>query len=129
VPPLDSVRNAVKFYGWSIGPTSPPIDFIATIWCDTLLSYTRQSAQLGWLLDKNAQKRIDHKLEIAKRLLQMAENCNTNPKKSKLLDDAIKEIKDNEILYKQEYGEDVIKELTQPKMEENKLKELNQFKM
>jgi hypothetical protein len=125
VPPLDSVRNAVKFYGWSIGPTSPPIDFIATIWCDTLLSYTRQSAQLGWLIDKNVEKRINQKIELTKRLIQMAENCATNPKKTDLLDEAVKEIKDSEMMDKQEYGNEIIQGLSKPIIEENK--ELEQF--
>jgi hypothetical protein len=49
VPPIDSVRNAVKFYGRTIGPTAPPINFVPTTWCDTLLSYTHQSVELGWL--------------------------------------------------------------------------------
>ena len=52
VPPLDSVRNAVKFYGWTIGPTAPPINFIATVWCDTLTSYTNRSRALGWIKDQ-----------------------------------------------------------------------------
>jgi len=51
VPPVDSVRNAVKYYGWTVGPTAPPINFIATVWCDTLTSYTTQSRTLGWIKD------------------------------------------------------------------------------
>jgi hypothetical protein len=51
VPPVDSVRNAVNYYGWTIGPTAPLINFIASVWCDTLTSYTTQSRTLDWIKD------------------------------------------------------------------------------
>jgi hypothetical protein len=61
---MDSIREAVNFRGFTIGPTAPPIDFIGTVWCDTLLSYTRQSVQLGWLRDgKDNDCDNDEKLE------------------------------------------------------------------
>lgn len=49
---IDYDRESVKFRGYTIGPTAPPINFVATEWCDTLLSYIRQSAELGWLKSK-----------------------------------------------------------------------------
>jgi hypothetical protein len=35
--------------GYTLGPTSPPKNFVAPQWCDTLSSYTRQSQELGWI--------------------------------------------------------------------------------
>jgi hypothetical protein len=52
VPPIDSVRDAVNYYGWTIGPTAPPLNFIPTVWCDTLGNYTTQSRSLGWIKDQ-----------------------------------------------------------------------------
>jgi len=49
IPNTDSIQNAVKFHDWTVGPAAPPSDFDASAWIDTLLSYTRQSAELGWL--------------------------------------------------------------------------------
>ena len=47
----DSIQAAGKYYGWTIGPTAPPINIIATEWCDTLTSYTTQSRTLDWIKD------------------------------------------------------------------------------
>jgi hypothetical protein len=49
VPPVDSVRQAVKFRTFTVGPTAPPFSFVSATFLDTLLSYPRQSAELGWL--------------------------------------------------------------------------------
>ncbi|MGA3286722.1 MAG: right-handed parallel beta-helix repeat-containing protein [Bacteroidota bacterium] len=49
---MDSIREAVNYHGLTIGPTAPPINFIATVWCDTLTSYTIQSRTLGWIKDQ-----------------------------------------------------------------------------
>jgi hypothetical protein len=46
---MDSIREAVKFFGWTVGPTAPPIDLVPTVWLDTLSSYTSQSLSLGWI--------------------------------------------------------------------------------
>jgi hypothetical protein len=80
---MDSIRNAVKFHGWTIGPTAPPLNFDASIWIDTLLSYTRRSVDLGWLgsgrdddcdNDEHPQdgieRNIEHRLTMAQRELQ-----------------------------------------------------------
>jgi hypothetical protein len=49
IPNTDSIQNAVRFYGWTVGPTAPPIDFVPLAWLDTLSSYTTQSLSLGWI--------------------------------------------------------------------------------
>ena len=46
---VDSIRLAVNFLGTTIAPTAPPYSLIVVSWIDTLLSYTRQSTELGWL--------------------------------------------------------------------------------
>jgi hypothetical protein len=122
---IDSIENKLgKRYvvRATIGPTDPPNPFVPVVFLDTLLSYTRQSGELGWIIDKNSEKRINRKIELAKELLQMAENCELNPKKKELLDEAVKEIKDIEIIDAET--------LETPKIiiEENKLKEINEFK-
>jgi hypothetical protein len=80
---MDSIQEAVNYHGWTIGPTAPPLNFNATIWIDTLLSYTRQSVALGWLgrekdddcdNDEHPQdgieRNIEHRLTMAQRELQ-----------------------------------------------------------
>ncbi len=49
---LDSVRHVMNYYGWTIGPTAPPLNFDGTSWLDTLKSYTTQSGALGWIKDQ-----------------------------------------------------------------------------
>ncbi|MCX6144981.1 MAG: hypothetical protein NTZ35_17390 [Ignavibacteriales bacterium] len=49
MPNTDSIQNAVKFYGWTVGPTAPPLNFIGSDWLDTLTSYANQSRSLGWI--------------------------------------------------------------------------------
>lgn len=80
---MDSIREAVKYHGWTIGPTAPPLNFDASVWVDTLLSYTHQSVDLGWLgktrdddcdNDEHPQdgieKNIERRLTSAQRELQ-----------------------------------------------------------
>lgn len=127
---FDSQKNKEDYFsnsviGITIGAADPPSPFIPLPFLDTLLSYTYQSVQLGWLIDKNAEKRIDQKIELAKRLLQMAENCAANPKKTDLLEEATRAIKEGEMVIKKEYRDEIIQGLQKPVMEENK--ELKQF--
>jgi hypothetical protein len=88
VAKIEADREAVRFHGLTVGPMSPPVNFIAAIWLDTLLSYTRQSADLGWLApstgpgkrrdddcdnderpDDGITKNIEQRLQKAKREL------------------------------------------------------------
>jgi hypothetical protein len=98
VPPVDSVRKAVKFYGWTIGPTAPLINFAATIWCGTLLSYTHQSVQLGWLKsekdhdcdddeksDDGVSKNIEKRIQKAKKELGRGDTLKAIKELAKLL--------------------------------------------
>jgi hypothetical protein len=125
---VDSIRNVVKFYDWTIGPTAPSIDFIPTIWCDTLLSYTRQSSGLGWLLDKHTEKKIEHKINLAKRLLKRAENCISGPEPDTLIDETLKSLDSDESLLKKEYGNEAANQTQQVTKNEKDIKELNRYK-
>jgi hypothetical protein len=84
---MDSIREAVNYHGWTIGPTAPPMVFEASVWIDTLLSYTRQSVDLGWLgsgrdddcdNDEHPQdgieKNIERRLVMAQRDLQRGDS-------------------------------------------------------
>jgi len=94
----DSIRNTVNYYGWTIGPTAPPINFVATVWCDTLLSYTRQSVQLGWLkttrdddCDEDEQpndgiaRNIEKRIEKAKKELMKGDSVKARKELEKLV--------------------------------------------
>jgi hypothetical protein len=95
---MDSIREAVNFYGWSVGPTAPPLDFNAPVWVSTLLSYTRQSAELGWLgkerdddCDDDEQpsdgivKNIEQRLQKAKRELLKRDSVQAREELEKLV--------------------------------------------
>ncbi len=80
---IDSMAKNVNYYGWTIGPTAPPLDFSAYVWLDTLASYKHQAVTLGWLTngpahekdedDDNADdgivERLDRRLDKAKDAL------------------------------------------------------------
>ena len=80
---VDSMRNVVNYYGWTIGPTAPPQNFSAGSWIDTLISYKHQSVAHGWLSngimhendenDNNTNegivKGLDRRLDKAKEAL------------------------------------------------------------
>ena len=46
---MDSIREIINFHGKTVGPVAPRLHFDGGEWLDTLLSYTRQSTELGWL--------------------------------------------------------------------------------
>jgi len=70
VPPIDSVRNAVKFYGWTVGPTAPPVSFVNSAWLDTLTFYTRQSTAIGWIRSESVTDKYLSSFNNAKTQLQ-----------------------------------------------------------
>ena len=95
---MDSIREAVKFHGWTVGPTAPPADFNSALWLDTLLSYTRQSANFGWLgkgrdndcdhderPDDGIVKNIELRLQKAKRELVKGDSVQTRKELEKLV--------------------------------------------
>ena len=71
---MDSIREAVNYYGWTVGPTAPPLNFIPTIWCDTLISYTTQSRSLGWIKDDATENKYLGYFASAKTKLVQQDN-------------------------------------------------------
>ncbi|HUI30787.1 MAG TPA: hypothetical protein VLX91_11260 [Candidatus Acidoferrales bacterium] len=53
---IDSATRNMNYHGWTIGPTAPPLDFSASSWIDTLISYKHQSVALGWLKEDKTHK-------------------------------------------------------------------------
>jgi hypothetical protein len=119
---MDSIREVVNYRGWTIGPTAPPISFIQTVWCDTLLSYVHQSISLGWIKDRHVEQRLDQKLEMAKRLLQMADTW--PPGSSAFLDETEKALKEDDNECSREYGQDAVREVPRLMLDEEKLRDL-----
>ncbi len=69
---IDSIRHVINFYGFTISPSAPPINFIATLWCDTLTNYTTQSRSLGWIKDDSTKNKYLVFFSFAKtKLLQL----------------------------------------------------------
>ena len=99
VAQVDSDRVRIAFSGFTVGPISPPADFKHLIWLDTLLSYTRQSAALGWLgrsrdndcddderPDDGITKNIEKRLEKAKKELSKGDSTKARKELEKLVD-------------------------------------------
>ena len=61
----------MNYHGLTVGPSAPPINFIATVWCDTLISYTTQSRALGWIKDDaTANKYLGYFASAKTKLVQ-----------------------------------------------------------
>jgi hypothetical protein len=71
---IDSIRHVINFYGNTVGPTAPPINFIPTVWCDTLTSYTTQSRTLGWIKDDATENKYLGYFASAKTKLVQQDN-------------------------------------------------------
>jgi hypothetical protein len=82
----------------TIGPWEPADPFDALVFLDTLLSYTRQSAELGWLgrdrdndcddderPDDGVVRNIEKRLEIAKRFLERQDSVKARKELEKLV--------------------------------------------
>ena len=69
-PPVDSVREAVKFRGLTIGPAAPPLNLVPAVFIDTLISYKHQALALGWIKDPGTTTSLDQKLNNARQQLE-----------------------------------------------------------
>ena len=98
VSQMDSIREAVNYFGRTIGPTAPPNPFIHLAFLDTLFSYTRQSAELGWLgkgkdedCDKDERpevgivRNIESRLQKAGRELERGDSVKARGELEKLI--------------------------------------------
>ena len=70
VPPEDSVRQVVKFRGWTVGPTGPLLGFTAGVFLDTLLSYVAQSKLFNWITTQSTADKYSNFFNSAKTALQ-----------------------------------------------------------
>jgi hypothetical protein len=95
---MDSIREIVNFFGRTVGPNAPPANLDPSTWIDTLLSYTRQSADLGWLgkqrdndcndderPDDGIVKNIELRLQKANRELTRGDSVQARKKLEKLV--------------------------------------------
>ena len=95
---IDRDREAVKYRGLTVGPTAPPANFVTLTFLDTLLSYTRQSAQLGWLgrdrdddcddderPDDGVVRNIENRLQKARRELVRGDSVKARKELVKLV--------------------------------------------
>jgi hypothetical protein len=71
---IDSVRHVINYYGNTVGPTAPPINFIPTVWCGTLTNYTTQSRSLGWIKDDATENKYLSYFASAKTKLLQQDN-------------------------------------------------------
>ena len=73
MPNTDSIQNAVKYFGWTVGPTAAPVSFIGSDMLDTLISYTNQSRSLGWITTQPTSAKYVTYFNSAKSLLKANE--------------------------------------------------------
>ena len=118
---MDSIQEAVKFRGWAIGPTAPPLNFIATVWCDTLISYTRQSVALGWLKDKRdddsdddeqsndgVSKNLEKRIEKARKELVQGDSAKARKELEKFVKKVEKIYKKSEEFEKKKHENEIV---------------------
>ena len=67
---IDSIRNACNYYGFTVGPGSPPSPFNARSFLDTLTSYITQSRSLGWITSQATADSFAGRVGSAKALLR-----------------------------------------------------------
>lgn len=85
--------------GKTVGPVLPPEPFIATAFLDTLLSYTRQSAELGWL-GKERDDDCDEDEQPDDGLIRNLEQRLTKAKRELMREDSVKARRELEKLVK-----------------------------
>lgn len=64
----DLLTNSVR--GSTIGPCDPPNPLVASIFLDTLSTYSQRASRLGWIDNQGIANSLDQKLENAKSQLQ-----------------------------------------------------------
>lgn len=67
---IDADRDAVKYRGFTIGPTAPPASFNSIAFLDTLISYTTQSRSLSWISSQSTADKYTSYFNSAKSYLQ-----------------------------------------------------------
>ena len=71
---MDSIRNALNYSGFTIGPSLPPVPFNAPVFSDTLMSYTSQACKLKWIDNKGICQSLQAKLKNVQKQLDKGKN-------------------------------------------------------
>ena len=71
----------------TLGPKDPPSPFVPTAFLDTLVSYTRQSKNLGWITDQAAAEKYEGYFTMAQNMLQQNRITETRAKLQEVLRD------------------------------------------
>ena len=82
---MNIYENSKK--GKIIGPACPPSPFIPTAFLDTLVSYTRQSKDLGWITEQAAAEKYEGYFTMAQNMLQQNRITETRAKLQEVLRD------------------------------------------
>jgi len=77
----------ISFRGITIGPVAPPAIFNAVSYLDTLLSYTRQSKDLGWITNQIIADKYEGYFTMAQNMLQQNRITETRAKLQEVLRD------------------------------------------
>jgi|GEM_PF-2022326 len=77
----------ISFRGITIGPVAPPAIFNAVSYLDTLLSYTRQSKDLGWITEQATAEKYEGYFTMAQNMLQQNRITETRAKLQEVLQD------------------------------------------
>jgi hypothetical protein len=70
----DSVRQAIRFHGWTVGPYAPAAVSGAGTILDTLVTYTDRSLAVGWILDLSTATKYTSHFGTARTQLQANDN-------------------------------------------------------
>lgn len=63
---MDSIRDAVKFRGYTIGPSAPSAIFNGLHFLDTIASYITESRTLGWIANDQTKNKYTRLIDSAK---------------------------------------------------------------
>jgi hypothetical protein len=67
---IDSIREATKFRGFTVGPYAPPEIFNGLTFLDTIKSYINQSRTLGWITNDPTANKYKRLIDTARFHLQ-----------------------------------------------------------
>ncbi len=88
LPNTDSIQNAVKFYGWTVGPFALPMTFDNAVWIDTLTSEAAQSRSLGWITNQATADKYATYFALTKSQLQANNTASARTTLQAVLQDA-----------------------------------------
>lgn len=104
---IDSIKTACKYQTWTIGPHLFPKDYPFSAIIDSIKSYTKRSAMLGWIVDKKDDDKEKHDKEkekgseIVKELMKYLDKAREQLVKNKIkeakkkLEEFVEKVKEN----------------------------------